>query len=293
MLCEAIIQHNSVLSCPRFHPVSGQLYVSSPNTGSLLSVDLKGKQLNASSVTTKGILSSYVFDTQDDQLYICDLGHQAILLGGLSKQTEQSGDSEQNPIQQVSEIVRDYEGKVFKGPTDIEIDDESGTMFFTDGGPLGETNLQNATGSLYMITGGELLQPLTFESLAYPSCLSLQNGGCIFVGEMMRNRILRFIKTSDNGVFQFSVFKQLSGRIGPSAMCIDKKKGLLYVACYDSKKYGSKNGLIVVLDCTTGKEVNTLQLKGSPEINGICLSPDGKTLYGTEKSKKILFQCPL
>jgi hypothetical protein len=100
-----------------------------------------------------------------------------------------------------------------------------------------------------------MLKPLLFENLAYPSgialspddrvmCAYLVNVAapytfdsffsffpCSYVAEMMQNRVLRFVQRP-TGVFHVSVFYQFSGRIGPSAIVVDRE-GFIYVARYD------------------------------------------------------------
>ena len=52
-----------------------------------------------------------------------------------------------------------------------------------------------------------------------------------YVAEMMANRVLRFFQ-KPTGVYHGSVFYQLSGGVGPSALACDSD-GTLYVASYD------------------------------------------------------------
>lgn len=52
-----------------------------------------------------------------------------------------------------------------------------------------------------------------------------------YVAEMMANRVLRFVQRPA-GVFHCSVFKQLSGGLGPSALAL-RGDGALFVAQYD------------------------------------------------------------
>lgn len=137
--------------------------------------------------------------------------------------------------QAVTEFVRQYEGKMFKGPNSI-IFDSSGTMYFTDSGPMGETTIQKPLGSVFAITdegdeGGTLLQPLAYECLAHPCGLALSpNEDVLYVAETMKNRILRFVQ-KPMGVYHMSVFHQFSGGFGPTALACDKK--YLYVAHFD------------------------------------------------------------
>ena len=54
---------------------------------------------------------------------------------------------------------------------------------------------------------------------------------CRYVAELMNNRILRYFQKPE-GVYQGSVFYQISGSIGPSSIAVDGN-GNLYVGQYD------------------------------------------------------------
>ena len=114
--------------------------------------------------TTHGQPSSALYD-KEGILFITDFAHSAVL----SVQT--------NNEQEV--VVGVYEDKPLKGPNTIIID-QRGNLYFTDSGPFGETGINNLSGSLYAIvnsTAGQILKPLSFENLAYPSGLALSPNG--------------------------------------------------------------------------------------------------------------------
>lgn len=91
---------------------------------------------------------------------------------------------------------------------------------------------------MFCISGPEktqILRPLALECLAHPSGIAVSpSGNVIFVAETMTNRILRFVQRPA-GVFHMSVFCQLSGGLGPSALAFDSSLEVLYVAMYDFK----------------------------------------------------------
>ena len=68
-------------------------------------------------------------------------------------------------------------------------------MFFTDSGPLAETSLDSARGSVFMFDlDDKYLRPLAYNCLAYPSGLALtENNKILFVCETSANRVLRFV----------------------------------------------------------------------------------------------------
>ena len=108
-------------------------------------------------------------------VFVCDVAHQAVFRHG------EDG--------QLSEFVKEYEAKPFKGPSAMLLD-SGGNMFFTDSGPLGETTLQSPKGSIFLISAdGQLLQPLLLEALAHPCALALGlDERVIFVAEKMQVR---------------------------------------------------------------------------------------------------------
>ena len=52
--------------------------------------------------------------------------------------------------QEISPYVKDYEGTAFEGPNGIVYGHETGLLFFTDSGPLGETGISNPKGSVFV-----------------------------------------------------------------------------------------------------------------------------------------------
>ena len=54
------------------------------------------------------------------------------------------------------------------------LSEKNNTLFFTDSGPLGETSLENPTGSVFAIDlSVSMLKPVIYNKLAYPSGLAL------------------------------------------------------------------------------------------------------------------------
>jgi len=185
----------------------------------------------------------------------------------------------------LSEFVREYEAKDFKGPSALVVDSK-GNMFFTDSGPMGETTLQAPRGSVYTISrDGQLLQPLILESLAHPCGLALgPNDSSLFVCEMMANRVLRLIQRP-MGVWHCSVYFQFSGGLGPAAVACDSR-GFLYVALHDFSFVGNKGKVVVI--SPDGAIVRQIACP-APELSGIALDPAGKTLFITESSTNSVF----
>jgi len=51
----------------------------------------------------------------------------------------------------VSELVKEYEGQPLLGPHSLTISEQMNSLFFTDSGPFGETSLENPKGSVFII----------------------------------------------------------------------------------------------------------------------------------------------
>jgi hypothetical protein len=98
---------------------------------------------------------------------------------------------------------------------------------------------------------------------------------------MMMNRVLRYYE-KPAGVYQGSVFVQLSGGIGPSAITSDKN-GVLYIAQYDIRgkvtspppsrslvqTESSSEGKVYVVD-SHGHVQSQITVAG-PEISGLAI----------------------
>lgn len=162
-------------------------------------------------------------------------------------------------------------------------------LFFTDSGPLGETNLENASGSVFAIDlAVSMLKPVIYNKLAYPSGLAMSNDeGIIYVSETYKNRILRIVCHS-SGVYHTSIFHQFSGRLGPTALAMHHN-GKLYAARYDFSEC-SKNGIISVLN-DNGTVETELLVQDCPEITGLYFSKvQDDILYATESSTNSLLK---
>ena len=85
---------------------------------------------------------------------------------------------------------------------------------------------------------------------------------------MMTNRILRYFQRP-MGVYNGSVFYQLSGGVGPSSLAVDSN-GNLYVGQFDVKTsvYSSNNEGVVYIISSGGKLTGQVIFDG-PEVSGL------------------------
>merc|ERR1712054_4246 len=244
--------------CSPVIDAEGQLFVSSNLHGKIFHVadpdKSQGDTSQLAMVTDMLNTPTSVGFDADGMMYVCDMAHGAILC--LSEEDE------------LSEYVREYEGKNFIGPNSMVFDAKN-NVYFTDSGPLGETTLADPKGSVYVVDGEhQLLRPLVLNCLAHPSGLTLSpNQQIVYVAETMANRILRFVQ-NPTGVFHMSVFHQFSGLLGPTSLCCDPKTGNLYVARFDFKDCADK-GFISVLS-PKGEELRDLTIP-APEVTGITI----------------------
>jgi len=227
-----------------------------------------------------------VSDDKSTQIaFVCDAAHQAILRITRGKQTESASQ------QDIEAIVREYEGVALHGPSSIcasRANTGNTMIYFTDSGPFGETSFQNREGSVFAInTMTQLLIPLSVKSLACPYGIALSpDDNAVYVCETAANRILRFVQ-HPQGVYHCSVFHQLSGRFGPTAICVSNS-GDIYVAHYDFPELSDEQGRVVVLD-SEGNVTGRLSVPG-PQITGLCLDPDQKYLVVTEQSTQSVYR---
>merc|ERR1712178_249636 len=264
--------------CSPVVDAEGQLFVATNLTGKIHHVSEGDGSHQLAMVTDMlNTPTSVGFDAAG-MMYICDMAHGAILC--LSEEHE------------LSEFVREYEGKPFMGPNSMIFDDKN-NVYFTDSGPLGESTLGNPKGSVYVVDGEQqFLRPLVLECLAHPSGLALSpDQQIVYVAETMANRVLRFVQ-SPPGVFHMSVFYQFSGLLGPTALCCDAKTGNLYVGRFDFKGC-AEEGVVTVLS-SKGEKLRDLTIP-APEVTGIVVdtranSDDTFSLLVTEASTGALYR---
>ena len=169
------------------------------------------------------------------------------------------------------------------------LSEKNNCLFFTDSGPLGESSLENPSGSIFAIDlGVSMLKPIVYGKLAHPSGVALSpNENVLYVAETLNNRILRVVIHS-SGVYHTSVFHQFSGRLGPTALAV-AADGLVYVARFDFTEC-SKDGLITVLN-ENGEKTEDLLVNDCAEITGLFFSRDQEDiLYATESSTNSLLK---
>lgn len=214
--------------------------------------------------------------------FVCDAAHQAIF-----RITRLEDDGQYQ--QKIEPYVREYEQSQFLGPNSLCLG-KDGVLYFTDSGPMGETSLQNPRGSVFKIDGStQLLLPLCLHTLAHPCGIALSpDEKVVYVAETGMNRILRFSQSPPN-VFHCSVFHQLSGRFGPTAMAV-RDNGDIFVAHFDFQD-NSESGKILILD-SEGQVTGSIVVPG-PEVTGLTLTPDQRHLLITEKSTTSLYRHPL
>jgi sugar lactone lactonase YvrE len=263
------------------------LLLSGPVTfnsdGELLVCCLDGNVLNigedgeASVWLETGLVPQCVTFDGDGVANICDHASKSILT--------------YSEAQGLVKEVDTYEDLPLMGPNCLVIDDEN-TIYFTDSGPVGDSTLARPCGSLFYIGPDKCILPLLENCLAHPSGVVVCGSGataCVYVAETHKNRILRGCQ-SPKGVFNFSVFKQFSGGMGPTGMCTDAS-GNIYVARHD---YGAENavGCITILS-PRGKELAEIDTP-APHITGITLGPESSPyLYVTEVSTKSIYRIPI
>ena len=210
--------------------------------------------------------------------FVADMAHQAIL-----SQTVTETRIEITPV------IKDFDGSNLKGPNSMVLSEKNNALYFTDSGPLGESSLENPTGSIFAIDlGVSMLKPIIYGKLAHPCGLALnQDENILYVAETMQNRILRVVLHS-SGVYHTSVFHQFSGRLGPTALAVSPA-GKLYAARFDFVE-ASANGIISVIT-PDGEVEEELVVNECPDITGLFFSKvQDDILYATSTNSLLKIQ---
>lgn len=281
---QVVARHDAPITSPSFGP-SGDLFTIS-TSGDIFRYTGNAEYDTEFAVESWGNSSGQPLGLEFDAqgvAFVCDAAHQAIF------RITRTETDEGLPRQEIEPYVREYEQSQFLGPNSLALSRQSGMYYFTDSGPFGETSLQNPRGSVFAISPStQLLVPLCLNTLAHPCGIALSpDEKNIYVAETAMNRILRFSQNPP-GVFHCSVFYQLSGRFGPTALTVGAE-GDIYVAHFDFAE-NTENGRIVVID--QEGEVSRFYSVPGPEITGLCLTPDQRFLLITERSTNSLYRQP-
>lgn len=171
---------------------------------------------------------------------------------------------------EITPVIKDFDGNNLKGPNSMILSEKNNSLFFTDSGPLGESNLENPCGSIFAIDlGVSMLKPIVYGKLAHPSGIALSpNENILYVAETLMNRVLRVVLHS-SGVYHTSVFYQFAGRLGPTAMAVSPQ-GQLYVARFDFAE-ANNNGIISILS-ESGECEEELLVNDCSELTGLFFS---------------------
>jgi aspartate beta-hydroxylase len=170
------------IGSPVFDP-SGELFVVCMPEGSIMKVDAAKGELSEVD-TTGGQPAAMAIDTRG-AAHVADLAMGAVMHRMSLPGSEAAGEAAEGAADASASSASDaaawvtsvveYEGEPLRGPSSVAID-SSGTLFFTDSGPLGDTTLEQPRGSVFCVTGsgrGRYLKPLILKSLAHPCAVAI------------------------------------------------------------------------------------------------------------------------
>ncbi len=129
-------------------------------------------------------------------------------------------------LKRMDAIVSDFEGKPFKGVSDIAIA-PNGDVWFTD---PGRTSLSDPTGRLFRYDESSGLQQI-LANIPYPNGVALSpDGKFVYVAATRANAVWRlFANVPAATVPMAGIYIQLSGGLGPDGLAVDSR-GRLAVA---------------------------------------------------------------
>ena len=164
-------------------------------------------------------------------------------------------------------------------------------MFFTDPGPEGDTGLHNPLGSVFVLTG-RILRPIALRCLAYPTGIALSpTESALFVAEAAANRVLRYTQ-KPLGVWHGTVFHQFSGRLGPTALVVDRVRELIYVARPEVPEMGGGSAVAVL--SLGGECLKEFVVDGMGSgVTSLALTPDGKELVVADAATNTILSITL
>lgn len=118
-----------------------------------------------------------VFDNEGSA-FIADMGYQAIL----------SKTNIDDKIE-IAPVIKDFDGKTLKGPNSMVLSQSNNVLFFTDSGPMGDSTIDNPTGSVFAIDlSVSMLKPVLVGKLAHPSGIALSpDENVLYVAETYMN----------------------------------------------------------------------------------------------------------
>jgi sugar lactone lactonase YvrE len=74
----------------------------------------------------------------------------------------------------ITPVIKDFDGNSLKGPNSMVLAEKSNILYFTDSGPMGDTGIDNPSGSIFAIDlGVSMLKPVIVSKLAYPSGMAI------------------------------------------------------------------------------------------------------------------------
>ncbi|KAF8278405.1 putative SMP-30/Gluconolaconase/LRE-like region [Trypanosoma cruzi] len=231
-------------------------------------------------------------DPRNGDVYLTDRSENAILkleavpnAKGHAEKDEKCDNDRAEVDYTVVRYLNSFENRQFVGPTALAVAPD-GELFFTDAGAEGDSSFADPVGAIFRtLQGHSQVVPLCRRGLIRPTGIAVTSDQSVYVCEQGTNRVLRFLL---RGTYYIgSVFAQLQGGMGPSAIAVRKSDGSIFVTQYDMKGSSSSSspnegagGIITVI----GKdgEVSGIVRTTCPSLCAIALDSREETIYAVE-----------
>ncbi|KPA77784.1 hypothetical protein ABB37_06614 [Leptomonas pyrrhocoris] len=299
--------HQHFLTSLAIDPSTDELYALCAASGEVLRYNAE-RQTFTEVAKTDVPPASFAFLTDGEEMrwvMACPMQRTLLTTSATVRQRVVEEGTEELPVVTLAPYAACSHAPPLNAPTAVTVSPCDGEVFFTDAGWEGDSSLLNRTGAVYRtVQRHSAVVALQPTGLAQPSSVVVGRDGCVYVAEMVENRLLRYVPRGGGVRYIGAVFARFEGSMGPSAVVVHPRTGHLFVALYEAAEVGRPyeavddetsstapplQGRVVELDLS-GAEVCTYHVPDTQlralafDVQGTCLyavSSDSNTYWST------------